>query len=144
MGWSSDWLYKLLLNLARDTFAEALHAAHKRSEKSPIKLLAAEHTDYHQGSNMTCGVPARVWSSDDDFASLVNATQCPPTDQASADPGAIVYRVPIFSWTILPDRKQVLICRWIGPRYASGAWWDVRGQGTTGRLVLAERTRWVS
>ncbi len=144
MGWSSDWLYRLLLDRAREAFDEAIRAARKREEPLPIQLLATEHANFHQASNMTCGDPVRAWSSEDDFASLVTPSQWPPQNEPPSAPTQTIYRVPMLSWIILPNRKQVLICRWIGPRYASGAWWDVHGQNANGRLVLANRDRWVS
>jgi len=144
MGWSSDWLYKLLLNRARDTLAEASQAALKRSEPAPIMLLATEHPDYHPESNMTRGQPIRAWSSNDDFSSLQDLSQWPPNHKLPATAGQSIYCVPMLTWSLTADRKQVLICRWIGPRYASGAWWDVLGQGRTGSLSIANRERWIS
>lgn len=144
MGWSTDWLYELLLNRARDTLAEVKAAAFIRSEAAPLKLLASEHAGFHYESNMTRGLPTRVWSSEDDFTSLLEINQWPPENDLRASSTQSIYRVPTVSWAIARDRKQVLICRWIGPRYASGVWWEVLGQGTTGRLSKADRECWIS
>ncbi len=141
MGWSSDWLYSLLLERARDTFAEAIRAASERSEPQPKSLVATEHSEWNRDSTMTSGDPIRIWSSDDDFASLLDSM--PDMHSRQQDSGSI-FSTPSLSWHINSDREQVLICRWIGPRYGNGGWWNIVGQGKTAKLAPAERRGWIS
>jgi len=141
MGWSSDWLYGLLLDRARETFAEAIRAASERSEPRPTALIATEHSDWNRESTITTGDPVRIWSSDDDFSSLVDSM---PDMRARNDESNSVFSLPAFSWFIKSDRTQVLICRWIGPRYGNGGWWNVVGQGKSGKLAQADRRAWIS
>ena len=65
-------------------------------------------------------------------------------DVTPVDANRSLYRVPVISWYISDDRKQVLICRHLGPRYGNGGWWDVIGQGPRGMLVAAERNGWTA
>lgn len=144
MGWRSDWLYSLLLDRARDTFAEAVRAAKERSEPRPIKLFAIETKEFNSDFDMTSGDPYRIWSSEDDFSSLVDHATWQSFTEQKRDRSRSIHVVPMMSWFIADDRKQVLICRWIGPHYGNGGWWDVVGQGKRGRLVQARRGEWVS
>ena len=144
MAWTSDWLYSLLLDRARDTFAEAVRAATERSEEPPEKLLATEHAEWKRESTMTSGDPVRIWSSENDFTSLIDPSMWQSLKIQNQDRRQSIHSVPLFSWFVSDDRKQILICRWIGPLYGNGGWWDVVGQGQTGKLVQANRRAWIS
>ncbi len=144
MGWSTDWLYLLLLERARDTFAEAVRAANERSEERPKLLLASEHKEWNRESTMPCADPIRIWSSEDDFKSLIDVETWQSLLQQEQDFRQSIHSVPLFTWFITDDRKQVLICRWIGPRYGNGGWWDIIDQGPVGKLEQANRRAWIS
>lgn len=146
MGWSSDWLYQLLLDRARAALSEAIGAANKRAVTGPELLIAAEYAKYTP-SNFTMGDPVKIWSSEDDFSSLKNRewyAAIPKRDRTDYEPGSI-FLFPQLSWCLSPDRKQVLICKSIGPLYGVGGWWDVIGQGDKGALRQSNnRGGWVS
>lgn len=144
MGWSSDWLYSLLLNQARETLAEAICIADERSEDRPLRLFATEHTEWNRDLNMTSGSPVRIWSSEDDFSSLIDPSAWQTIGSNRSTQGRSIHRIPLFSWFIAENRKQILICRWIGPLYGNGGWWDVLSQGRSGRLSKAKRGGWIS
>ena len=144
MGWRSDWLYSLLLDRARDTFAEALRAAKERSEERPRRLYAIETSAWNVDHDMTSGDPHRIWSSEDDFSTLIDPATCQSLKEPKRNLGGSIHAIPIFSWFITKDRKRVLICRWIGPLYGNGGWWKVVGQGKRGRLVPGGGGAWVS
>ncbi len=141
MGWSSDWLYSLLLQRARETFVEARRAASDRSEPAPVVLIATEHATCNHDLAITIGDPVRIWSSADDFASLLEAL--PDAGNVTRDSHSL-FSVPRVSWFIEPGRKHVLVNRWIGPLFGNGEWWRISGQGGSGRLVRSDRRAWVS
>ena len=85
----------------------------------------------------------RILDSIDDFSSLCESNVL-KHDGTPVDTNRSFFRVPVISWYIPDDRKQVLICRHIGPRYGNGGWWDVIGQGPRGMLVAAEREAWIA
>ena len=138
MGWTKDWLYSLLLNQARDTLAEAVRAADRQSVARPIKLYAMEHTEWKD--NCIVGLPVRVWSSEDDFSTLIVPSDVQSIRNSHA---RRIFQIPVFSWFI-EKRKRVLICRHLGPLYANGGWWNVQGQGRSGRLVRGGGGGWIS
>ena len=144
MGWSSDWLYLLLFNRARDMLAEAKCAAKERSEDGPKVLLAMEYAAWNRELSMTTGDPVWLWSSGDDFSSLLDASIWQSLKKQPRNLSRSIHSIPLFSWFITEDRKQVLICRWIGPLYGNGGWWNVVGQGDSGNLIQANRRAWIS
>ena len=144
MGWLSDWLYSLLLDHARDAFTEAVRAAAERSEERPKMLIATDHQEWNRELIMPCADPIRIWSSMDDFASLIDLSIWHSLLRQKPDGRRSIHSVPLVSWLISDDRKQVLICRCIGPLYGNGGWWDIIGQGPTGRLVQSNRRGWNS
>lgn len=143
MGWTIDWLYQLLLNRARDTWTEIVQAAGRRNERYPEYLAVTEHTDWNRQSTVTFGDPVRIWSSQDDFRSLCDASIL-RYEERPIDAAKLFFPVPVLSWYIAPDRKQVLICRHLGALYANGGWWDVVGQGRHGRLRASDRKSWIA
>ena len=143
MGWSNDWLYQLLLDRARDTLAEVTQAAEQRNEQPPDFLLATEHSDWDRQFVMTYGDPIRIWSSSDDFGSICGSAIWKDV-RGLVDSTQTFFRIPLFSWYITPDDKQVLICRHIGPRYGNGGWWNVIAQGSRAKLKDAKRKGWIA
>ena len=55
MPWSTDWLYKLLLDRARLTWDEAQAAAKQRGEPSPDYLVASEHPTFDEQFTLAFG-----------------------------------------------------------------------------------------
>jgi hypothetical protein len=143
MGWSTDWLYDLLLNRARLAWTEVRRAAEQWDEPCPDYLVATEHSDWDRQYAMTFGEPVRIWSSRDDFRSLCDDAALVP-GRGPIDTTKSLFRVPTIQWYLSPDRKQVLICRHLGPRYGNGNWWNVLGQGARSKLEPSDRNGWIA
>ena len=140
MGWSTDWLYKLLLDRARKTWVEAQDAASQRNEPDPDYLVATQHPGFKH-EFMIAGDPIRIWTSTDDFCSLAESSVLP--DKRSFDPSRSIFPIPGFAFFVSEDRRRVLISRHIGCLYASGGWFDVIGQGKRGSL-RSSGSGWIS
>ena len=143
MAWSSDWLYKLLLDRARETWKEARTAAKQRGEPSPDYLVASEHPTFNQPFTMAFGDPVRMWTSLDDFSSLADPSVL-PKKTSTVDTSRSIFAIPLFAFHISDDRKRVLISRHIGGRYGNGGWHDVLGQGSRGKLRNASDAGWIA
>ena len=141
MSWKSDWIYSLLFDRARQTLSEAKRASIDRSLLAPEFLVATEHANWNRETFTTSGDPIRIWSSSDDFEKLLPDL---PHQSNSVDNDRSIFDIPVISWFITNDRKQVLICRWIGPRYGNGGWWNIVGQGKSGKLTAAHRRSWIA
>lgn len=145
MGWSSDWLYELLLDHAREAWEEAKQAADERGETSPKYLLASEHAACEHALPCPKGDPIRIWSSVDDFRTLLPVNPCQKQQKSGSGALPSIFPVPRVMWYIMPDRKRVLICTFIGPRYGHGRWWDIVGQGKQSILRQSDTGRgWIS
>ncbi len=143
MSWKTDWLYALLLDMARQTWSEAVNAAKSRNELRPDYLVATEHTDYDRKFTLAFGKPCRVWTSTDDFTMVQDESVLPKAGDG-IDPTRSIFRVPLFAFHIPADRKRVLISRHIGGRYGRGGWQTVAGQGKTGRLSTSGHGQWIA
>ncbi|GAA5509216.1 hypothetical protein [Novipirellula caenicola] len=143
MAWSSDWLYKLLLDRARETWNEAQTAAAQRGEPAPDYLVATEHPTFNEQFTMAFGDPVRIWTSLDDFASLADLSVL-PKKSLTVDTSRSIFAIPLFAFHIPDDRKRVLISRHIGGRYGNGGWHDVLGQASRGKLSNAGHAGWVA
>jgi len=139
----ADWLHNLVLDHARKAWADAKRAADRKSETYPEYLVATQHSDWDKGLVMTHGDPIRIWTSWDDFMRLADATVL-PTNSEPVDTSRSLFTIPMVSFYVADDRKQVLICRHLGPRYGNGGWWDVTGQGSAGKLTSSDRRSWIA
>ena len=139
----ADWLHNLILGHARAAWIDVKRTADRRSEAIPEYLVATQHGDWDEGHTMTHGDAIRTWTSRDDFTELVDPSIL-PVNSDPIDTSRSLFVVPILSFYISADRKQVLICRHLGPRYGNGGWWDVTGQGDTGKLTTANRRSWIA
>ncbi|WP_442510490.1 hypothetical protein SH528x_002115 [Novipirellula sp. SH528] len=143
MGWSTDWLYTLLLDRARETWIEAQSAAKQRGEPVPNYLVATEHPSFNEQFTMAFGDPIRIWTSLDDFSSLADSSVL-PKKSLPVDSSRSIFAIPLFAFHIAGDRKRVLISRHIGGRYGNGGWHDVIGQGNRGTLTNAGHAGWIA
>ena len=139
----ADWLQDLILGHARSAWHDVKRTADRRSETIPEYLVATQHGDWDEGHTMTHGDAIRIWTSRDDFTALADATVL-PTNSGPIDVNRSLFVIPIVSFYVAGDRKQVLICRHLGPRYGNGGWWNVTGQGKAGKLTTSDRRSWIA
>lgn len=124
MGWSTDCLYKLLLDCARETWIEAQSAAKQLGEPVPDYLVATEHPSFNEQFTMAFGDPTRIWTSLGDFFLLADPSVLPPKSSL-VDSSRSIFAIPLFAFQVADDRKCVLVSRHIGGRYGNGGWHDV-------------------